>query len=111
MSGSPVFIDGKLLGAVAFSFAFSKEAVGGITPITQMIDAFTEGDPSGQVGAADHPEAELLWDYQLRLRNGAAHFPMGLPEFPGQDGASLIPKLLKPEQSRSPPRSCPAVTR
>jgi len=48
MSGSPVFIDGKLLGAVAFSFPFAKEAIAGITPIVQMVDAFTEGlDPEG----------------------------------------------------------------
>lgn len=44
MSGSPVFIEGKLLGAVAFSFAFPKEAIGGITPIRQMVEAFKEQD-------------------------------------------------------------------
>lgn len=42
MSGSPVFIDGKLLGAVAFSYSFAKEAIGGITPITQMVDSFEQ---------------------------------------------------------------------
>lgn len=36
MSGSPVFIDGKLVGAVAFSWAFVEEAVAGITPIEEM---------------------------------------------------------------------------
>jgi tetrahydromethanopterin S-methyltransferase subunit F len=36
MSGSPVYIDGKLLGAVAFGFGFSKEAIAGITPYTEM---------------------------------------------------------------------------
>jgi SpoIVB peptidase S55 len=40
MSGSPVFIDGKLVGAIAFSFPFSKEPICGITPIKQMIDIF-----------------------------------------------------------------------
>jgi hypothetical protein len=40
MSGSPVYIDGKLLGAVAYSFSFTKEAIGGITPITEMVEAF-----------------------------------------------------------------------
>src|SRR5690349_13867437 len=39
MSGSPVFIDGKLVGAVAFGFPFSKETIGGITPIAEMIEA------------------------------------------------------------------------
>ncbi|MDQ1524386.1 MAG: hypothetical protein QOE47_2310 [Pyrinomonadaceae bacterium] len=40
MSGSPVYIDGKLVGAIAFSFPFSKEPICGITPIKQMIDIF-----------------------------------------------------------------------
>ncbi|HEX9137233.1 MAG TPA: SpoIVB peptidase S55 domain-containing protein, partial [Nitrospirota bacterium] len=38
MSGSPVFIDGKLLGAVAYSFPFSKEAIAAITPIENMVN-------------------------------------------------------------------------
>lgn len=36
MSGSPVFFDGRLAGAVAFAWPFSKEAVAGITPIAAM---------------------------------------------------------------------------
>jgi hypothetical protein len=36
MSGSPVFIDGKLAGAVAFSWPFTNEAIAGITPIGSM---------------------------------------------------------------------------
>ena len=43
MSGSPVYIDGRLVGAVAFSFPFSKEPIAGITPIRQMIDIFERG--------------------------------------------------------------------
>lgn len=37
MSGSPVYIDGKLLGAVAFTFAFSTEALAGVRPIEDML--------------------------------------------------------------------------
>jgi hypothetical protein len=40
MSGSPVYIDGKLVGAIAFSFPFSRDPIAGITPIKQMIDLF-----------------------------------------------------------------------
>jgi hypothetical protein len=36
MSGSPVFFDGRLAGAVAFSWPFSQEAIAGITPIETM---------------------------------------------------------------------------
>lgn len=43
MSGSPVYIDGKIVGAIAFSFPFSKEPIAGITPIKQMIDLFDRG--------------------------------------------------------------------
>src|ERR1700694_1833827 len=47
MSGSPVYIDGRLVGAIAFSFPFSKEPIAGITPIKEMIDIFERG-PSNQ---------------------------------------------------------------
>ncbi|MBL8794990.1 MAG: SpoIVB peptidase S55 [Planctomycetia bacterium] len=36
MSGSPVYIDGKLLGAVAYAWAFGKEPIAGVTPFAQM---------------------------------------------------------------------------
>lgn len=40
MSGSPVFIDGRLIGAVSYSLgSFSKEPIAGITPIAEMMDA------------------------------------------------------------------------
>jgi hypothetical protein len=43
MSGSPVFIDGKLIGAVAYGFPFSKETIAGITPIAEMIELTSTG--------------------------------------------------------------------
>ncbi|MEK6320202.1 MAG: SpoIVB peptidase S55 domain-containing protein [Acidobacteriota bacterium] len=43
MSGSPVYIDGKLVGAVAYAFPFAKEPIAGITPIRYMIDIFEQG--------------------------------------------------------------------
>src|SRR6476620_7158969 len=40
MSGSPVYIDGKLVGAVSYQLGqFSTEPIAGITPIDEMIDA------------------------------------------------------------------------
>src|SRR2546421_1309963 len=44
MSGSPVYIDNRLVGAIAFSFPFSREPIAGITPIKQMLDVFEQGD-------------------------------------------------------------------
>jgi SpoIVB peptidase S55 len=40
MSGSPVYVDGRLIGAVSYSLGqFSREAIAGITPIDEMVDA------------------------------------------------------------------------
>ena len=40
MSGSPVYVDGKLMGAVSYSLGqFSTEPIAGITPIDEMVDA------------------------------------------------------------------------
>ena len=39
MSGSPVYIDGKLVGALSLKLGmFTKEAIGGVTPIANMLD-------------------------------------------------------------------------
>jgi len=40
MSGSPVYINGKLIGAIAFGFPFCKEPLAGVTPITHMAEKF-----------------------------------------------------------------------
>src|SRR5260221_6471903 len=50
MSGSPVYIDGRLIGAVSYALgSFSKEPIAGITPIAEMTDAasFNETRPTG----------------------------------------------------------------
>src|ERR1700691_4045413 len=39
MSGSPVYFDGKLAGALAFRIGeFSKEPIAGVTPIEEMLE-------------------------------------------------------------------------
>ncbi|HEX8398996.1 MAG TPA: SpoIVB peptidase S55 domain-containing protein [Pyrinomonadaceae bacterium] len=56
MSGSPVFIDGKLVGAISFSFPFSKEPIAGITPIQSMIDIFEQAAPRSS-GSVNEPRS------------------------------------------------------
>ncbi|HZW79097.1 MAG TPA: SpoIVB peptidase S55 domain-containing protein [Candidatus Deferrimicrobiaceae bacterium] len=49
MSGSPVYLDGKLAGALAFRIGeFSKEPIAGVTPIADMLE----------INALDHSPAE-----------------------------------------------------
>jgi hypothetical protein len=53
MSGSPVYIDGRLVGAVALAFNFSKEPIAGIRPIEEMLAV---GDvPAKQLAAQRAP--------------------------------------------------------
>jgi hypothetical protein len=57
MSGSPVYVDGRLIGAVSYALGqFATEPIAGITPIAEMTDATTMGTP----GPAARPVA-LSW--------------------------------------------------
>src|SRR5689334_12364278 len=47
MSGSPIYIDGKVIGALAYSWQFSKEPVAGITPIDEMLRIAQAGGGGG----------------------------------------------------------------
>ena len=50
MSGSPVYIDGKLVGAIAYRIGeFSKEPIAGITPAANMLE-INELDKSSGAG-------------------------------------------------------------
>jgi hypothetical protein len=54
MSGSPVYIDGKLIGAISYRIGeFSKEPIAGVTPIEKMLE-INEMDksPSGDMSQA-----------------------------------------------------------
>jgi hypothetical protein len=47
MSGSPIYLDGKLAGAYAYGWMFGKEPVAGVTPIAGMLTELTRAvDPS-----------------------------------------------------------------
>lgn len=43
MSGSPIYLNGKLAGAVAYSWGFAKEPICGVTPIEEMLSIFDKG--------------------------------------------------------------------
>jgi SpoIVB peptidase S55 len=59
MSGSPVYIDGKLLGALAYRIGqFSKEPIAGITPIAEMLAVNGTAQPAAGLNTATwHPES------------------------------------------------------
>ncbi|MFO0945971.1 MAG: SpoIVB peptidase S55 domain-containing protein [Planctomycetota bacterium] len=55
MSGSPVYVNEKLLGAIAFTWPFGKEPIGGITPFSQMIE-YSKQVTSKEQWISDHRE-------------------------------------------------------
>src|SRR5687767_13289169 len=61
MSGSPIYIDGKLVGALAYGYRFNKDPIGGITPIKNML------------AVGDLPfRPEVLPEARTGIRAGAA---------------------------------------
>ncbi|MEZ5317074.1 MAG: SpoIVB peptidase S55 domain-containing protein [Vicinamibacterales bacterium] len=84
MSGSPVYIDGRLLGAVSYALgSFPREPLAGITPIGEMIDAV-----DGGTGRPDLPGLQLTWpateaDVFQALRAVAARAASPLSSDPG----------------------------
>jgi hypothetical protein len=58
MSGSPVYVGDKLIGAVAYSWGFSKDAIAGITPIEEILAVSardTARPPRGKGGGGTTP--------------------------------------------------------
>lgn len=50
MSGSPIFLDGRLVGALAYTWSWARHALGGVTPIETMLAEGRrpeEGRPTG----------------------------------------------------------------
>ena len=75
MSGSPVYLDGKLAGALAFRIGeFSKEPIAGVTPIADMLE----------INALDKSPAEEAAATKLGVANAA-----GKTAAPG-DGSTLL---------------------
>ena len=58
MSGSPIYIDGKLIGALAFAFPFAKDPIGAVRPIAEMLPVASETAPLRR--AAVPSESNLL---------------------------------------------------
>ncbi len=62
MSGSPVYFDGKLAGALSMKLGtFTKDAIGGVTPIEEMLDVAklpaSPATPQPESPASTEPDA------------------------------------------------------
>lgn len=92
MSGSPIYIDGKLIGAVAYSFPFAKEPIAGITPIDEMLAIPEQPAPSRSSALSVLPfrenltladlmgiHKELAEARPFRISQGQTMAPIGVP--------------------------------
>jgi hypothetical protein len=68
MSGSPVYIDGKLVGAVAMAFPFAKDPIAGIRPIEDMVRATGPSSPPARPASGGQRVALALGDQDLTRR-------------------------------------------
>lgn len=130
MSGSPVFLDGRLAGAYAYGWPFGKDPVIGVTPIHKMFeemrrpvrpDAFPAAEPLEQLASVGsraarskqtaHPGRRarpLRHGANAKLepyRGGPVHALEPLREFAKQYESSLpkaSPSEHKLEQAKTP---------
>ena len=122
MSGSPVYINGKLLGAIAIGFGFPKEPIGGVTPITQMIEgALPDNSPApapvkvAQLPALSRRLANFSAPKTTNLATGEQTFSAPprsiegayLPTEPLQIGARRVTRVAVSSDLRVPDWSGP----
>lgn len=88
MSGSPVYLNGKLAGAVAFRIGeFSKEPIAGVTPIAEMLE----------ISALDHSPASAPIEAHSVARTPNKTAGPGVANSPAQDFSSQgFTNYLKP---------------
>ncbi len=80
MSGSPIYLDGRLAGALSYGFDFSKEPIVGITPVADMLEVLSFDD---RPGATDRKTS-----FRLPSKVGA---PSLDADFSNASGAVALP--------------------
>jgi hypothetical protein len=102
MSGSPVYIDGRLLGAVSYQLGqFPKEPIAGITPIGEMTEAtaLAPAVPGSRPVALSWPPTpqELFRVWSQGLGGNLPVASAGLPTIvSGDPGLAQVATLLRP---------------
>jgi hypothetical protein len=109
-SGSPVYIDGRLAGALAWGYTFSKDPLYGVTPIEEMLEVGEVGG-AGAAGRRPSGGAVLTFDLSKPIdlaeidKQLTAHKLVALPS-PSGPAALPCPLLI----SGLPGEACPQLT-
>ncbi len=86
MSGSPIYIDGKLVGAVAYAWEFAKDPIAGVTPFSQMVQYVRSNDRRIAAEAKDQQKA-------IARRTAALDLPLIREDDPTTllDSSAMLP--------------------
>lgn len=92
MSGSPIYIQDRLIGAYAYGWAFAEEAIVGVTPIESMLELL---DPRAHRPASVPNETALAhWlNAGVALPAGTGFAARPLPLARTQSGSELAPPI------------------
>lgn len=102
MSGSPIYLNGKMIGAYAYGWLFGAEAIAGVTPIKSMMDEFARPLPKSVAPRGGSPLPTSDRGGEPRPSRGARAF-LGAPEqydlagHAHQIAARTAPALTAPE--------------
>ena len=90
MSGSPIYVKGKLIGALAYAWAFAKQPIAGVTPIAQMLEAFQPGSsPVRRQGSLRAAQPFLL--NGQRIERGVVYASGSAVRTGAPNTAALVP--------------------
>jgi len=98
MSGSPVYVDGKLIGALSSGWAFSREPIFGITPIAEMLAVLDEPDSPVAPETAGPMGADPLGSPRARF---------GEYRWSGDDDEDALPTVATVKTARVAPLGLP----
>ncbi|HZZ14655.1 MAG TPA: SpoIVB peptidase S55 domain-containing protein, partial [Candidatus Sulfotelmatobacter sp.] len=92
MSGSPVYFDGKLAGALAFRIGeFSKEPIAGVTPIADMLEiSALDRSPAEETSAVSPSAISVIG------KTGGPGGSIALPGAPQDSPVKSFANYLKP---------------
>ena len=94
MSGSPVYVDGQLIGAVSSTWSFAREPLMGITPVRQMAREAAWGARAIAAGGDDLLRAPVP-EASRRSRPGPIRTPLVLSGF-DRSLVGLVAELFEP---------------
>jgi hypothetical protein len=96
MSGSPVYLEGKLAGALAFRIGeFSKEPIAGVTPIADMLEiSALDRSPAEETSATKSPLSVVAGKTAAPAQTSA--LPAVSPNSSGTDFANYLRPIETP---------------